>query len=62
MGRFHGFPPVAHLLNLGCLDNETLARSCITKKKYLINRLRKQLEKLYVDQLENERQKITRKQ
>ena len=32
------------------------------RKKYLINCLRKELEKLYVDQWENERQNINRKQ
>ena len=56
-GTVSWFSPVAHLLNLGCLDYQTLALSCITKKRYLINRLRKELEKLYVDQWENERQK-----
>ena len=55
---FHsnGAIPVAHLLNLSWLDYQTLVISYITKKKYLINRLSKQLEKLYVDQWENERQ------
>ena len=37
---------------------------CITKKRYLINRLRKQFEMFYVDQweIENERQNIIKKQ
>ena len=37
---------------------------CITKKRYLINRLRKQFEMFYVDQweIENERQNVIRKQ
>ena len=39
----------------------TLAFSYTAKKKYLINRLRKELEKLYVDQWENKRQNIIRK-
>ena len=56
------FSSVAHLFNLGCLDYRTLALSCITRKNYLINRLRKELEKLYVDQWEKERQNIIRKQ
>ena len=41
---------------------QTLALSFTTKKKYLIHQLRKELEKLYVDQWENERQNIIRKQ
>ena len=61
MGRYHGFP-LAHLLNLGCLDYQTLALSFTTRKKYLINRLGKELEKLYVDQWENERQNTIGKQ
>ena len=39
-----------------------MALSSITKKKCLINHLRKELEKLYLDQWENERQNIIRKQ
>ena len=61
-GTVSWFSSVVHLLNLGCLDYQTLALSFSTKKKYLINRLRKELEKLYVDQWENERQNIIRKQ
>ena len=53
-GTVSWFSSVAHLLNLGCLDYETLALSFTTKKKYLINRLRKELE--------NESQNIIRKQ
>ena len=61
-GTLSWFSSVAHLLNLGCLDYQTLALSFTTRKKYLINRLRKELEKLYVNQWENERQNIIRKQ
>ena len=56
------FYSVAHLLNLGCLNYQTFALSSISNKKCLINHLKKELEKLYVDQWENERQNIIRKQ
>ena len=36
-GTVSWFSSVAHLLNLGCLDYQTLALSYTTKKKYLIN-------------------------
>ena len=53
---------IAHLLNLCCLDYQTLVLSYTTKKKYVTNRLRRELEKLHVDQWENERQNVIRKQ
>ena len=43
-------------------ENVSKFRISISPDWYLINRLRKQLEKLYVDQWENERQNIIRKQ
>ena len=49
------FSPVAHLLNLDCFNYQTLALLCITKKKYLIKRLRNELEKLFVDRSMGER-------